>query len=209
MEKLSFKSARFVKSAVKAKDYPLLRTPSGEKMPEIAVVGRSNVGKSSLLNHLFQTKGLVKTSSTPGKTQMINFFCVDDAIAFVDLPGYGYAKVPIEVRKQWGPMIQTYLQQRPSLQLILFLLDIRRMPNDEDLMLLDWIANQNKALILILTKVDKVSGNEKNSNTKKILEAFNCENLYYVHYSTVKNMGRRELIKLLAEALSSEYGPDA
>ena len=84
-------------------------------MPEIAVAGRSNVGKSSLLNHLFQCKGLVKTSSSPGKTQALNFFTADDTLVFVDLPGYGYAQVPQKVRKQWGPMTQTYLETRPSL----------------------------------------------------------------------------------------------
>jgi GTP-binding protein len=206
MLKFSLKSARYVKSAIKSKDFPILRTLHGNFMPEIAVAGRSNVGKSSLLNHLFEQRDLVKTSSVPGKTQMINFFSVDDLIAFVDLPGYGYAKVPIEVRKKWGPMIQEYLEKRPSLKLILLLFDIRRLPNDEDKMLLEWIARQNKSLILILTKVDKVTKSELNSNTQKILQAFNCQNLCHVHYSVTKNIGRKELIKLLIEALQEEEG---
>ncbi|HEY4831767.1 MAG TPA: ribosome biogenesis GTP-binding protein YihA/YsxC, partial [Waddliaceae bacterium] len=116
---LEFRKAKFVKTALLPKDYPNLKTPSGDNIPEIAVAGRSNVGKSSLLNHLFQCKGLVKTSSSPGKTQALNFFAVDEMLAFVDLPGYGFANVPEKVRKQWGPMIQTYLENRPTLKLIL------------------------------------------------------------------------------------------
>jgi GTP-binding protein len=204
MSMIQFKKARFVTSAVKPADFPVLRTSSGEIMPEIAVVGRSNVGKSSLLNDLFQQKELVKTSSVPGKTQLINFFAVDDTLAFVDLPGYGYAQVPIAVRKKWGPMIQAYLQKRDSLKLILLLFDIRRVPNDEDKLLLEWLAKEQKALILILTKVDKVSKTEKNNNGNKILQAFNCENLYHIFYSVKQKIGRQELIKLLIEALRDE-----
>jgi GTP-binding protein len=204
MPKYVFKNARFVKSAVKSKDYPKMRLPSGKEMLEIAVAGRSNVGKSSLLNHLFQSKGLVKTSSVPGKTQILNFFTLNDELAFVDLPGYGYAKVPTQVRKQWGPMIETYLDTRPSLKLILFLFDIRRIPNDEDRQFLEWAAMRGKAVILVITKVDKVTRNEKNANTRKILQAFNCENLHYTHYSTIKDVGRKELISMLVDALQDE-----
>jgi GTP-binding protein len=200
----SFKNAKFVKTVVNAKDYPVLRVKSGEIMPEIAVIGRSNVGKSSLLNHLFQSRGLVKTSATPGKTQAVNFFVLDEQLVFVDLPGYGYAKVPPAVRKQWGPMVQNYLEKRESLKVILFLFDIRRIPNEEDLQLLEWIAYHQKAMILILTKVDKVTLNERNANTKKILQAFNIENLHYLHYSATKNVGRKELIHVLIDALKDE-----
>lgn len=209
MAKYIFKNARFIKSAVKAKDYPVLRLPNGKEMPEIAVAGRSNVGKSSLLNHLFQSKGMVKTSSVPGKTQVLNFFTLDEALAFVDLPGYGYAKVPAEVRKHWGPMIETYLDTRPSLKLILFLFDVRRIPNDEDRQFLEWAAMRNKAVILVITKIDKVTLNEKNAKTRKILQEFNCENLYYTHYSTLKDKGRKELISMLVDALRDEQSEEA
>lgn len=202
--KSRFQNAKFITTAVHSKDYPTLKTSSGKLMPEIAVAGRSNVGKSSLLNHLFHTKNLVKTSSTPGKTQAINFFTVDGEMAFADLPGYGYAEVPVSVRKQWGPMVQEYLQKREELDLILFLLDIRRTPNDEDLQFLEWVAHYNKAAILVLTKVDKVTQNEKSSNTQKILSAFNMDNLHHVHYSVVKNQGHRELIKLICDGDTAE-----
>lgn len=204
MTKYVFKNPRFVQSATKAKNYPSLRTASGKVMPEIAVAGRSNVGKSSLLNHLFQQKGLVKTSSIPGKTQLLNFFTLNEALAFVDLPGYGFAKVPLSVRKQWGPMVKEYLENRPQLKVIFFLFDIRRIPNDEDRQFLDWAVHYEKAVILVLTKVDKVTLNEKNANTRKILEAFNCMNLHHTHYSTTKNIGRKELIAMLNDALRDE-----
>lgn len=198
----SFKNAKFIKTAIWPIDYPTLRDANGTIMTEIAVVGRSNVGKSSLLNHLFQSKNLVKTSSTPGKTQAINFFTLDAKLAFVDLPGYGYAKVPHAVRKQWGPMINKYLQERQELKLVLFLFDIRRLPTDEDKELLEWIVQNEKAVIMVLTKVDKVNQNEKRKNTKDILEAFDTENLHSLHYSVTKNVGRKELIKMLEDATS-------
>lgn len=203
MKQVAFKNAKFITTAMQAKDYPLVKTPSGQLMNEIVVAGRSNVGKSSLLNHLFHSKNLVKTSSTPGKTQAINFFTVDEEICFADLPGYGYAEVPMVVRRKWGPMVQEYLQNRSQLKLILFLFDIRRVPNDEDREFLEWTAQHEKAVILVLTKVDKVSTNEKSANTKKILKAFDAENLHYVHYSVVKNQGNRELMHMLREVLSA------
>ena len=162
------------------------------------------MGKSSLLNHLFHSKHLVKTSTTPGKTQALNFFIFEDKIAFADLPGYGYAQVPQSVRKQWGPMIQNYLEKRETLKLVLFLLDIRRIPNEDDLQFFDWIVHNQKGMILVLTKVDKVNLNERKRNTAKILEAFGASNIHYVYYSTTKNQGRRELLAMIADALKAE-----
>lgn len=204
MAKYLFKKPRFIQSAVKSSKYPTLKLPSGSEMLEVAVAGRSNVGKSSLLNHLFQQKDLVKTSSVPGKTQLINFFTLNDTLCFVDLPGYGYAKVPVNLRKQWGSMVQEYLEKRPQLKLVLFLFDIRRLPNDEDRAFLDWAVHYNKAVILVLTKIDKVTLNEKNHNTRKILAAFNSMNLHHIHYSTTKNVGRKELIAMICDALQDE-----
>lgn len=195
-----FQNAKFRITAVQAKDYPALKNQTGQLMPEIAVAGRSNVGKSSLLNHFFHSKDLVKTSSTPGKTQAINFFTVNDELAFADLPGYGYAQVPIAVRRRWGPMVQEYLQSREQLQLILFLFDIRRIPNEEDLEFLEWASYYDKSMILVLTKTDKVTQNEKVRNTQKILKAFDTENLHYVHYSVVKNQGYKELVNMIRDA---------
>lgn len=196
--------ARFIKTAILSKDYPAIRNIKGQILPEIAVAGRSNVGKSSLLNHLFHTKHLVKTSSTPGKTQALNFFVFEDRLAFADLPGYGYAQVPQGVKKQWGPMVQTYLEKREPLQLVLFLIDIRRIPNQDDLQFFDWIVHSQKGMILVLTKVDKVNRNERKLNTAKILDALGASNIHYVYYSTTKNQGRRELLAMIADALAGE-----
>lgn len=200
---MQFKNARFATSAANSKGYPKLVNQKGKPLPEIAVAGRSNVGKSSLLNHLFQARGLVKTSATPGKTQLLNFFTVDDTLAFVDLPGYGYAAVPLSLKQKWGPLIQDYLSNREQLKLILFLFDIRRLPNADDLQLLEWIIHAQKAVILVFTKVDKVTRNEKAANTKKILDAFGV-GLQYVYTSSLKNTGRGELTAMINEALQEE-----
>jgi GTP-binding protein len=199
-----FKNPKFIKTVMSAKEYPLLRMDNGSVMQEIAVAGRSNVGKSSLLNDLFQVKGLVKTSSTPGKTQALNFFTIDGKWAFVDLPGYGYAEVPMSVRKQWGPMVQTYLRERASLKLILFLFDIRRVPNDEDRQFVNWVAANEKSMILVLTKTDKILRSEWTPNTKKILAGLQAENLHYTYYSSTKNVGRKELTGMILDALKDE-----
>lgn len=198
MKKYLFKDAKFIKTAMLPKDYPSLQ------FPEIAVVGRSNVGKSTLLNHLFRSKGLVKTSSTPGKTQAVNFFTLNEALTFVDLPGYGYATVPGDVKKTWGPMIQRYLEERKNLKLILFLLDIRRVPSIDDIQFLQWAAFNEKAIILVITKADKLKTHECKKNTDVILKSFDFENLNYVQYSAPANQGRDTLIRLIHEALEDE-----
>lgn len=203
MTEFVFKNAKFIKTAIKSKDYPLLKDDTGKVLPEIAVVGRSNVGKSTLLNHLFQKKDMVKTSATPGKTQALNFFTLNNQIVFVDLPGYGYAKVPLSVRKNWGPMIQAYFEVRHSLKLVLFLFDIRRLPNEEDRELVRWLTERGSNLLLVLTKTDKVKRNEKNANITKILEGFRI-NLPCVSYSSVKNEGRNLLISMISEVLTKE-----
>ena len=145
------KSAEFVTSAVKKSQYP------SEGLPEIAFAGRSNVGKSSLINTLVNRKRLVKTSSTPGRTQLINFFDINKNLTFVDLPGYGYARVPAAVRKKWGPMIETYLSTRQTLKGVVIIMDIRRLPREEEQNLIHWLAHYSIASILVLTKTDKLS----------------------------------------------------
>ena len=145
------KSAEFITSATKPDQYPPV------KYPEMAFAGRSNVGKSSLINTLVNRKRLVKTSSTPGRTQLINFFDINNLITFVDLPGYGYAKVPTAVRKKWGPMIETYLSSRRSLKGVVVIMDIRRIPRQEEHNLIAWLEHYSIARILVLTKTDKLS----------------------------------------------------
>jgi len=148
---MNVKSAEFVKSAVKPSQYP----PA--ILPEIAFAGRSNVGKSSLINTLIGRKRLVKTSSTPGRTRLINFFNINQNITFVDIPGYGYAKVPAALKKNWGSMIETYLSTRTTLNGVVFILDVRRTPGQAELNLLDWLDHNRISFALVLTKSDKLS----------------------------------------------------
>ncbi len=204
MKKVYFKGGQFVTTATKPSNYPPPTNSDGKVIPEIAFAGRSNVGKSSLINHLLGTKKLVKTSSTPGKTQHLNFFLVDNALMIADLPGYGFAKVPDSIRKKWGPMIQTYLEQREELKVILFLLDIRRIPNQDDIRFLDWACHNEKAVVLVLTKVDKVKLGERKRNKKKIMDLLPVDNLHAVYYSAQKNEGRRELVQIINEAVVDE-----
>jgi len=145
------KTAEFVKSAVKPDQYPIAG------LPEIAFGGRSNVGKSSLINTLLNRKQLVKTSATPGRTQLINFFLINETFAFVDLPGYGYAKVPESVRKSWGPMIETYLATRKTLKGVVLIMDLRRIPGLQEIQFIKWLHYYNIPRILTLTKADKLS----------------------------------------------------
>ena len=159
------KSAEFITSAAKPSHYPK------RALPEIAFAGRSNVGKSSLINTLVNRKHLVKTSSTPGRTQLINFFDINGHMGFVDLPGYGYAKVPISVRKKWGPMIETYLSDRETLRGVVVIMDIRRIPRQEELNLLAWLNHYAIASILVLTKTDKLSKNKQTQQHQRIARA--------------------------------------
>lgn len=145
------KSVEFVKSAVNPSQYPM------DNLPEIAFAGRSNVGKSSLINSLVNRKNLVKTSSTPGRTQLINFFIANGKLSLVDLPGYGYAKVPESVRKEWGPMIERYLSTRSSLRGVVLIMDIRRIPTEVEVDFIHWLGQFHIKCILVLTKTDKLS----------------------------------------------------
>jgi GTP-binding protein len=145
------KSVEFVTSAVRPSQFP------AADLPEFAFAGRSNVGKSSLINTLVNRKKLVLTSSTPGKTRMINFFRVNDALLFADLPGYGYAQVPESERRSWRPLIEGYLAGRQNLRAVIVILDARRIPGREETQLLEWLEQRDLAAVLVVTKSDKLS----------------------------------------------------
>jgi GTP-binding protein len=143
--------AQFIKSATASSHYPAVN------LPEIAFAGRSNVGKSSLINTLVGQKGLARTSNTPGRTRLINFYDINETWCFVDLPGYGYARVSEEERRAWGPMVETYLQERRTLRLVLLILDIRREPGEHDLTFRAWLVERGFPFRFVLTKSDKLS----------------------------------------------------
>jgi GTP-binding protein len=170
-------------------------------MPEIAFAGRSNVGKSSLINCLLNRKGLVRTSSTPGRTQLLNFFEINETLYFVDLPGYGFAKAPRSVREQWQPMVHGYLQGRKSLRAVVWLLDVRRDPSPEDLQFLDWLEENEIPTIPVITKVDKVSRNELGRRLKKISASTGLATDLLTPFSVLTRQGHSEVWDLISMAL--------
>jgi GTP-binding protein len=178
------KSAEFVKSAVKPEQYP------AAVLPEISFTGRSNVGKSSLINTLVNRKRLVKTSATPGRTQLINFFLINKTFSFVDLPGFGYAKVPASVRKKWGPMIETYLSTRKTLKGVVLIMDVRRIPGIQDLNFIEWLYYYNIPGILILTKADKLSKTKQLTQQATIAKALSVDKDDLILFSAKSRLGK-------------------
>lgn len=194
------RSAEFVQSATQPSNYP------AEQGPEIAFAGRSNVGKSSLINNLLVRRKLVRTSRTPGRTQLLNFFLVNQQFSMVDLPGYGFAKVPPAVKKAWGPMVHTYLERRSSLRGVVWLLDCRRVPNEEDLQLLDWLEELEIPTIPVITKIDKVKRSQRVRQLKPILEATGLPADAFSFFSALNGEGRQEVWERIAEALDLPEG---
>lgn len=184
---MKIKSAEFVKSAVKPSQYP------SANFSEIAFSGRSNVGKSSLINTLLNRKRLVKTSSTPGRTQLINFFLINSAFCFVDLPGYGYARVPASVQKKWGPMIETYLLIRDTLKGVVLIMDIRRTPGIEELELIAWFSHFDIPAILILTKADKLSKAKQIKRQLAIAEILEVDKDNLILFSAKTGRGKNDV----------------
>jgi len=185
--------AEYIKSAYYFKDCPSLN------FPEIAFIGKSNVGKSSLINTLVERKTLVKTSKTPGKTKTINFFMVEDYLIFVDLPGYGYASISKKERKNFDRMIETYLEQRKQLACIFLLLDIRREPDKNDMQIYNWVVSRGIKHILVFTKTDKLSRNLVNNRINAILPTFNLKHENIILFSSKTKMGVEKTWKIISE----------
>ncbi len=158
-------SARFVTSAAQPSDFP---PPS---LPEVAVVGRSNVGKSSLINTLVGQPGLARTSRTPGRTRLVNWFAIDDRFHLVDLPGYGYAEVSRATRESWRPLIERYLAERTSLAGVVLLIDIRRGVQDEELDFVPWLEQRTIPVVVALTKADKLAKNKRTLEVARARQA--------------------------------------
>lgn len=167
-------------------------------LPEIAFLGKSNVGKSSLINTLMQRKSLARTSQAPGKTQTINYYKVNDSLYFVDLPGYGYAKVSQELRQKWGKMIERYITSSPTLKLICLLVDIRHEPTENDRLMYDWIKYHGYKVLLILTKADKLKRSVLNKHIKMIEKALKVvDEDMIVAFSSETKQGREEVYEII------------
>lgn len=186
-------SAEFIKSAFVESDWP--RDP----LPEVAFLGRSNVGKSSLINSLLGIRGLARASSTPGRTQALNFFIINKAFRFVDLPGYGYAKAPKEVRAKWNAAATDYLAKREQLVLSIHIVDSRHEPSKHDLQLHEWLEHYRKPYLIIATKSDKLSNNELHKNIERAARMFTSDQILV--YSAATKRGRDDLWRAIEKTL--------
>ena len=182
---MKISSARFFKSATRPDDFPR------DQRPEIAFCGRSNIGKSSLLNTLTDVRALARTSSSPGRTQTINFFLIDDRIYFVDLPGYGYAKVSKAVKENWGRMIERYLRHRDQLKLAMMLIDSRMPPTDSDVMMKQWLDHHGIPNAVVLTKIDKISRNQLHEALRIGANTLNTKEI--IPFSAVTHSGKDQI----------------
>lgn len=193
-------AARFVRPAFRAEDEPR------EAGPDVVFLGRSNVGKSSLINRLLGVKGLARTSSTPGRTQSVNFYRVNESVWFVDLPGYGYAKVPARVRRTWEPMVEGFLDRhRERIAIAIVIVDARHGATDLDLMMKRWLEDREIRHVVAATKSDKMSGNERSRAERGLREALAAERVAAgpVAVSAVTGLGIAELWRRVDGALAA------
>ncbi len=192
---MEFKKAEFITGA------PSLKACPDPEYPEVCFAGRSNVGKSSLINAIMNHGGLARTSNVPGKTQQMNYYMVDDSIYFVDLPGFGYAKVSKKERERWGRDIRSYLLERPTLNLILHLVDIRHKPTKLDEEFFYWMAVNRMPFAVILTKADKLSRNKQNQSKFRLLDILDEMNIEVpvLIASSEKREGIEEVQELISD----------
>lgn len=192
---MKIKTSEFIKSAVIPSDYP------ETNFPEIAFVGRSNVGKSSLINKLLNRKGLAKTSSTPGKTRLINFFLINKDLVFVDLPGYGYAKVSKTERSSWIKMIDCYLSTSSRLKATVLIQDIRRDQTDMDRTMIELLHRYDVPVVLVLTKADKFSRNQQIKRINEIKKSIPLDETEMIPFSSTSGLGKDELWESLVKLI--------
>lgn len=175
------------------------------QLPEVAFAGKSNVGKSSLINALVNRKSLARTSSQPGKTQTINFYNVNGELYFVDLPGYGYAKVSLEIKEKWGKMVENYLHKSKQLKIVFLLIDIRHEPSSNDVVMYDWIGCNGYHPIVIATKVDKINKSQVQKQVKLLRDCLKAgADTKIIPFSAETKQGREEIYGLLEELLSEK-----
>ena len=201
-------SAKFVKSVFERSHWPR------DGRPEVAFLGRSNVGKSSMINSLLRVKGLARSSNTPGRTQSLNFFLINERFHFGDLPGYGFARAPREVRETWGALVTDYLANRDTLVLSIHIVDSRHEPTTLDLQLREWLAANGKPFLTVATKSDKLSQNESHKNlarARKVLDGAAAGGVgaggELVAYSATTGRGRESVWRAIEEALASSHSP--
>jgi GTP-binding protein len=197
MKKCSFNEARFLQSTLD--EIPPFYDKDKKVLPEVALVGRSNVGKSSLINHLLHRKKLAKVSAKPGKTQTINYFNVDNQLIIVDLPGYGYASRSQDMQMLWSGAIDQYFQKRASLSMIILLIDSRREPTKEDIAIMEWAKHHKKPVLLIFTKSDTLDERERKINLEKALHLLPVE--HTLSYSIKDSRSRQNLITTINKLL--------
>lgn len=172
------------------------------QLPEVAFAGKSNVGKSSLINALVNRKALARTSSQPGKTQTINFYNINKSLYFVDLPGYGYAKASVKVKEQWGKMVENYLHRSKQLKQVFHLIDIRHEPSENDCMMYDWILHNGYRPVIIATKLDKIKKSQVPKQLNLILTTLKAEKgSIIIPFSAETKQGREEIYAILDKIL--------
>jgi len=186
-------SADFIKSAFEEADWPR------DQKPEIAFLGRSNVGKSSLMNSLLGVRGLARTSSTPGRTQAVNFFLINEKFRFVDLPGYGYARAPKDVKAKWNSAATDYLASRAQLVLSIHLVDSRHEPTKQDLQLHEWLVHHDRPHLIVATKSDKLSNNELRKNIERTRRVLKSDEV--VPFSATTGRGLEETWRVIERVL--------
>ena len=193
---MEIKQSEFITSAVTPNQYP------SDNRAEIAFVGRSNVGKSSLINSLTNRRKLVKVSGTPGKTRLVNFFLINNEFYFVDLPGYGYAKVSKTEKQNWGKVIESYLVNRTQLKKIVLLLDCRHKPTEDDMIMYNFIKRFGYQCLIVATKSDKLTKNELAKNMKMIRETMNLSNdEEMLTFSSLSKQGKEKILENLENSL--------
>lgn len=188
---MKIKTAEFIKSATKNSGYP------NYIFPEFAFIGKSNVGKSSLINMITGRKSLVKTGSRPGVTQLINFFLINNNTSIVDLPGYGFAKVPERIRKNFYPMIKEYFSSRENLKAVFVLVDSRRDVTDKEKEIITLLSDNNIPTCIVMTKSDKLSKNQLNKQRFKTAKSLGIEIDWIICSSVLKNTGKKEILEII------------
>ncbi|MFD1772543.1 ribosome biogenesis GTP-binding protein YihA/YsxC [Paenibacillus rhizophilus] len=195
--------AEFVISAVGPSQYP------EDALPEIALAGRSNVGKSSLINRMISRKNLARTSSTPGKTQHMNYYRINDLMYYVDFPGYGYAKVSKVQRAAWGKMVEKYLAERETLKLVLLVLDLRHPPTADDRMMYEWLKHYDIPMCVVATKADKIPKTRLPRHIKIMKEALGVlPGESFIPFSSELGLGKDELWALIESQIATEEEAD-